>query len=264
MKCYGKNKGDVVMDKHNEIHLGHKTGAPGCDDQLPIHAHVGKGLTGNSFSVKVLEDSDSLTRLSGYVYDEPTKEEIEIWQSENINGGKLTSRITKNFSTVPATFKITFTYSRPSREEWVTETPAIPFIPEGPEPTSGADFATVFLKDHSAKTDDMWKEMTVIPEGHTREEFMLPDPPGGLDKLSKTQPKDKGGDWSGALDVVELDEFVKLSGLSREKLLQIVQGVSNVIISPVRPEIQANNIIDYIDKLTCPFATSQDIKDIFK
>ena len=112
----------------------------------------------------------------------------------NINGGKIESTIIKNFSTNPPTFRVKFEYIRPDRDGWVTETPAIPFVPDSPEPTGGSNFATIFLKDHSQKTDDMYKEMTIIPSGHSRDEYNLPDPPGGIDKLSSTQPKDKGGD----------------------------------------------------------------------
>lgn len=56
----------------------------------------------------------------------------------------------------------------------------------------GSDVASIFLKDHTTSSTDMWKEVTVFPPHTEREDFNTPNPPGGASKLTKTAPKYKG------------------------------------------------------------------------
>lgn len=242
-----------------------------CDDQLEFAARVGRGVKGDSFKIECVDDkeSEALTTLIGSMFDETTKKWIEQWRSDNINGGKLTIKERKNFGSLPPTFTLTFTYIRPDRTEWSHTTPAIPFVPDSPGPTPGSNIGveTLFLKDHSKKANDLYKEITIIDPAHSREEWGLPYPPGGESKISDTKPSEIGEPWSATLDIIETKEFESLSGLTNQQIVSIIQGVKNVIVSPRFPDISAGSLIEYINSLIAratDYATKEDIKNIFK
>ena len=108
-----------MMHEHHNTHLGHNIGAHDCDDQLAIHSRVGRGIQGNSVSIDIFDDEsgENKTILTCKEYDPVTQTYKEVWTSENINGGKLTCEVQKNFTTNPPTFKLRFDYSRPGRSE---------------------------------------------------------------------------------------------------------------------------------------------------
>ena len=77
-----------------------------------------------------------------------------------------------------------------------------------------------------------------------------------------------------------LEDMASISGLSVEILENIIEGITEQIVSPVRPGLKADNLFEYINKLTINpgnllslsgntlnvelvYATEDDIRNIF-
>lgn len=221
--------------------------ADDCDDQLPLIARVGRGPKGDSARITV-SDNCFETYLEGGYYDQNGVFHTE-WKSENINGGELSYQYNLRPYTIPRTFTITFVYRRPGRHEWSWTTPAIPYIwsvssedgtQDTPDHIVGSGVATLFVK--STKVSK-WNERLNYPidpgtkKPYPREFFNAPDP---LEAWSATITYGKDGD----IDVPDFDDLAKVLGISKSQIFQILEGDTINING-----IQADNIIDYINKL---------------
>lgn len=224
-------------------HINPDRCAPDCDDQLPVFSRVGRGIKGDSFKVDIASDSNCETILEGMSFDEASREWTSEWISENINGGCLSYQYVLRPYTIPQTFTITFIYKRPGRKEWSWTTPAIPYIwtmdddgnknPGDPDTMVGSGVATLFVKTTTAPE---WTEKLVYPEGTDRDDYNAPDP---LEPWTVNLTFGIGGD----IEVPNLDDIAKIIGISVDDIKKIIQG-DQVTING----IQADNIIDYIDK----------------
>lgn len=217
--------------------------APGCDDQIPVVSKVGRGIAGDTYKVEISSDSNCETILEGSYFDQASKTWHSEWMSENINGGCLSYQYNLRPFTVPQTFTITFIYRRPGRPEWSWTTPAIPYIwsvdgggdpnPGDPDTMVGSGVATVFIKDSA---DGEWVEKLIYPSGTTRDDFNAPE---------------QGEPWTvnlrfgvgGDVEVPNLDDLAKIIGVTVQDLRDIISGTSVTING-----VQADNLIDYIDK----------------
>lgn len=224
-------------------HINPDRCAPDCDDQLPVFSRVGRGIKGDSFKVDIASDSNCETILEGMSFDEASREWTSEWISENINGGCLSYQYVLRPYTIPQTFTITFIYKRPGRKEWSWTTPAIPYIwtidedgnknPGDPDTMVGSGVATLFVKTTTASD---WTEKLVYPDGTDRDDYNAPDP---LEPWTVNLTFGIGGD----IEVPNLDDIAKIIGISVEDIKKIIQGDSVTING-----IQADNVIDYIDK----------------
>lgn len=224
-------------------HINPDRCAPDCDDQLPVFSRVGRGIKGDSFKVEIASDSNCETILEGMSFDEASREWTSEWISENINGGCLSYQYVLRPYTIPQTFTITFIYKRPGRREWSWTTPAIPYIwtmdddgnknPGDPDTMVGSGVATLFVKTTTAPE---WTEKLVYPDGTDRDDYNAPDP---LEPWTVNLTFGIGGD----IEVLNLDDIAKIIGISVEDIKKIIQGDSVTING-----IQADNVIDYIDK----------------
>ena len=224
-------------------HINPDRCAPDCDDQLPVFSRVGRGIKGDSFKVDIASDSNCETILEGMSFDEASREWTSEWISENINGGCLSYQYVLRPYTIPQTFTITFIYKRPGRQEWSWTTPAIPYIwttdedgnknPGDPDTMVGSGVATLFVKTTTASE---WTEKLVYPDGTDRDDYNAPDP---LEPWTVNLTFGIGGD----IEVPNLDDIAKIIGISVEDIKKIIQGDSVTING-----IQADNVIDYIDK----------------
>lgn len=216
--------------------------APMCDDQLPSISHVGRGIAGDSLVAKVSEgDNCTETHIEGWSIDSATGETHSHWITENINGGELSYQYNLRPYTNPRTYTITFIYRRPGRCEWSWTTPAMPYIwtldPAGdldddPDHIVGSGVATLFVR--TMHTD--WNERLNYPEGTTRDDFNAPLPDGGW---ASTITFGFGGD----IEVPDLDDIAKIIGISKEEITKWLES-KDIVIN----EIDARNVIDYIDK----------------
>lgn len=224
-------------------HINPDRCAPDCDDQLPVFSRVGRGIKGDSFKVDIASDSNCETILEGMSFDEASREWTSEWISENINGGCLSYQYVLRPYTIPQTFTITFIYKRPGRHEWSWTTPAIPYIwtkdddgnqnPGDPDTMVGSGVATLFVKTTTAP---QWTEKLVYPAGTDRDDYNAPDP---LEPWTVNLTFGIGGD----IEVPNLDDIAKIIGISVDDIKKIIQG-DQVTING----IQADNVIDYIDK----------------
>lgn len=246
-----------MMKKHpmmskQKMHHDHKKCAPECDDQLPTIATVGRGPQGDSSFVQVADpDSCTETHIEGWRVDEVTGEMIadSYWITENINGGELKYQYNLRPYTNPRTFTITFVYLRPGRCEWSWTTPAIPYIwtvdnedgsvSEKPDHIVGSGVATLFVRTtHDAE----WNERLHYPidpdtgEPYPREFFNAPE---AEEPWSSTITFGFGGD----IEIPDFDDIAKILGVTKEDIYNILQDNSVTING-----IEADNIIDYIDK----------------
>lgn len=236
--------------------------APGCDDQLPTIATVGRGPKGDQTYVRIAEPDTCIeTYLEGWSVDSATGEVHSQWISENINGGELRYQYNLNPFNVPRTFTITFIYTRPNKVgterkhedcSWSWTTPAIPYVwsldPNGnpdedngqdPDHVVGSGVATIFVK---TMHDMDWNERLHYPI----------DPITGLpyDRSIFNAPQAEEG-WSatirfgynGDVDVPDFDDLAKFIGVPKGDIYQILEGnIININGYLVK------DIIDYIDK----------------
>lgn len=225
---------------HHECHEHH---APDCDDQLPLFAHVGRGIKGDGFLVRISDPDDcTQTYLEGLSYDEATKEYHSEWISENINGGELSYQYNLRPYTDPRTFTITFIYRRPGRCEWSWTTPAIPYIwtmdgdgdaQENPDAIIGSGVATLYIR---ASKKDQWNERLHYPEGTTGEDFNAPAPE---EAWSATITFGHDGD----VQLPNFDDIAKIIGCTTGDIFDILQDNSIHWHG-----IEADNLLDYINK----------------
>lgn len=233
--------------------------APDCDDQLPLFSHVGRGLQGSGYFVKIKQDSDCETYLEGMTYDPASKTYSTDWVSENINGGKLMYQYNLRPYTNPQTFTVTFRVKRPNRPEWTWTTPAIPYIWDADNDGKadvdgivGVGVADLFLKK---TTEDKWNYPTVTytdyknglmtsekhdklvyPDDWTRDMLNAPIPG---DPYSVNLQYGIGGD----IDAPNIDDIAKLLGITVENVRNIIKN------SPVPTEtIPDDNLKKYIDR----------------
>ena len=226
------------MHRH---HIDHDRCAPDCDDQLPLISRVGRGIKGDSSYLRIASDSNCETKLEGMYYDEATGEMHSEWISENINGGCLSYQYNLRPFTIPQTFTITFIYKRPGRREWSWTTPAIPYIwsasdtgePEDPDHIVGSGVATLYIKK---TTEAAWTEKLVYPEGTGPEDYNAP-------AAEKPWTVNLTFGIGGDVDVPNIDDIAKIIGVTVEDIRNIIAGESVTI-----NDIQASDIIDYIDK----------------
>lgn len=204
---------------HHEFHNHH---APDCDDQLPSFAHVGRGLKGDGFLVRISNPDDcTQTYLEGLSYDEATKEYHSEWISENINGGELSYQYNLRPFTDPRTFTITFIYRRPGRCEWSWTTPAIPYIwtigddgtDSNPDHIVGSGVATLFIR---ASRNDAWNERLHYPKGTTRDDYNAPQ---AGEAWSATITFGKDGD----VQLPNFDELAKILGVRKGDIFNILE-----------------------------------------
>lgn len=251
----------VVHPHHH--HHGHRH-APHCDDQLPTFSHVGRGIKGDSFRVRVSDpDSCIETYLIGESYDEATKTWTTEWQSENINGGELSYAYNFKPNNDPQTFNITFVYRRPHAGKgervhngpneatencvhhdatdccWSWTTPDIPyFVDTKADGTPnydgfiGSGVATLYIKNASDKN---WREKLVYPPGTDGSTYNAPDP---LEPWSVNLEFGIGGD----LDIPTLDDLAKIIGCTPGDIKNIIKG-----ITINWDGVNAKNLKDYIN-----------------
>ena len=237
--------------------------APGCDDQLPVIANVGRGLRGDGFRVDVKSDAQSETYLEGLSYDPATNTWNSEWVSENINGGQVMYQYNLRPYTIPQTFTITFRYKRPNRKpsEWVWTTPAIPYIWDADndgladvDEIVGTGVAALFLKK---TTESTWNYPTVhsseYPSGMTsakHDKLLYPDD-WSREMFNAPEP---GDPWSvnlqygigGDIDAPNVDDIAKLLGITVQQVRNIINNVPGQIVGD---GFTGNNMKDYVDKL---------------
>lgn len=232
---------------HHHHHLGDRH-APDCDDQMPLLAHAGRGIKGDSLIAHVADpDSCIETYIEGWSVDEATGEHHSEWITENINGGELSYQYNLRPYTDPRTFTITFIYRRPGRHEWSWTTPAIPYIwtysedgglDDSPDHVVGSGVATLFVR--TMHTD--WNERLHYPidpntgQPYSRDTFNAPE---AEEAWSSTITFGYGGD----IEVPDLDDIAKIIGITKKQLQQILEGDTITING-----IDARNLIEYIDK----------------
>ena len=153
-----------------------------CDDQLPLFSRVGRGLQGDSYLVRVIQDDEFQTFLEGLIKDAHTGAYTHDWYTTNINGGKLTCTPTFYPDTDPKTFTLTFELFRPDYDPeyggteyskgWEFTTPPIPYFDEN---ELGPRARTLFLR---AVSDPEWTEIeidhtphSIYGEGGTEESY---------------------------------------------------------------------------------------------
>lgn len=270
------NHYDTCNDNHNG------KCAPNCDDQIPIMASVSRGLQGNSFRVDVHDDTDGLseaelldllknpetaknfnfsdeTFLEGLVYDEATKTWASVWDSENINGGRLHYQYNLRPHSSPQTFTLTFVYRRPGQPEWAFTTPPIPYLWDvdgdgkpDVDGVVGAGIGNLFLRESA---NAPW----VQTERHGTK---TPVPPqlqssigrwGQLNWPEGMAPKDFNGvapdeawaatatfGWGGDVPLPNLDDIAKIVGVTRTVIENILDDVPGALAG-------SDNVKDYID-----------------
>lgn len=228
----------------NHHHCNDGRCAPGCDDQLPTIATVGRGPKGDSAHIGLGEHGTcSETYVEGWETDSETGEIKSQWISENINGGRLMYQYNLRPWTMPRTFTMTFKYMRPGHEEcceWSWTTPAIPYlwsvddggVEEKPDHIVGSGVATLFIR--SAK-DKPWKEFLEYPDGFTREDFNAPEQG---EAWTSNVTFGVGGD----IEIPDIDNIAKIIGISVNDIKNIIKGNTIEING-----IDARNLIEYID-----------------
>lgn len=229
----------------NHHHCNDGRCAPGCDDQLPTIATVGRGPKGDSAHIGLGEHGTcSETYVEGWETDSETGEIKSQWISENINGGRLMYQYNLRPWTMPRTFTMTFKYMRPGHEEcceWSWTTPAIPYlwsvddggVEEKPDHIVGSGVATLFIR--SAKNKP-WKEFLEYPDGFTREDFNAPEQG---EAWTSNVTFGVGGD----IEIPDIDDIAKIIGISIGDIKNIIEGNTIEING-----IDARNLIEYIDK----------------
>lgn len=226
----------------DNCHHHHHHHAPECDDQLPLLAHVGRGLKGDGFIVRLSDPDDcTQTYLEGLSFDEATKEYHSEWISENINGGELSYQYNLRPFTDPRTFTITFIYRRPGRCEWSWTTPAIPYIwtmsepglDSDPDHVVGSGVATLYVR---ASKKDQWNERLHYPEGTSGKDYNAPAPE---EAWSATITFGYGGD----IELPNFDDLAKIIGCTKGDIINILEDNSVHWNG-----IEADNLLDYIDK----------------
>lgn len=240
-----------------EKHIRKDFRAAECDDQLEFTARVGRGVKGDSYKVEVEDDpkGQATTTLHGYTFDETFKDWIKVWDSENINGGRLYLSEKININDEPRSFTLTFIYKRPGRQDWHLVTPAIPYLHD--HPRRGSDVADVMLMDHSKCKDtgecDMWKDPLVYDQDLPREDFNAPNPPGGKSKVSDTPVEHKGDVWGAFLDVAEFNELAKILGWTYEDLVKSINVETGRFTKPLKgkkyTDVEADDVLDFIETL---------------
>lgn len=229
-----------------------------CDDQLEFAARVGRGVKGDSFKVEVTDDEvgQAFTQLHGYTFDETAKNWIKVWDSENVNGGRLYVSEKINITDNPKTFTLNFIYERPGRTSWSLTTPAIPYLYD--HPRRGSDVADVMLMDHTKCSDlgkcDMWKDPLVYDQDLPREKFNAPNPPGGKDKVSDTPVEHKGDVWGVFLDVAEFNELAKILGWTYEDLVKSINIETGRFTKPLKgtgeySDVSADTVLEFIQSI---------------
>lgn len=246
MTYYANDVHPVPPDRH----------ADDCDDQLPLVAHVGRGLKGDSAHVDVKNGRVDTHLVGGWI-DNADGTFNTDWISDNINGGELRYQYNLNPFTVPRTFTITFIYTRghegdENYADWSWTSPAIPYIwrtldedgneHEQPDDIIGTGCATVFARTmhedwNIAKHERLWYPIDpTTGKPFKREYFNAPDPEN---PWSVTIRFGHGGD----VDVPDFDDIAKIIGISKEDVYDILEDKSVTING-----IDAKNLIEYIDK----------------
>ena len=234
-------------NEHHKHHHHWDHHAPECDDQLPMLAHAGRGIKGDGFVVRISDpDTCQETYLEGFSYDEATKTFHKEWTSENINGGELSHQYNLRPFTDPKTFTETWIYRRPGRCEWSWTTPAIPYIwtynkdgqlDDSPDHVVGSGVATIFVRASKNEAWDIKKhERLIYPSGTTRKDFNAPEP---NDAWTSMITFGYGGD----VELPNFDDIAKIVGCTKGDIFNILQDNS-----VTWGGIEANNIIDYINK----------------
>ena len=227
------------------------------DDQLPIISQVGRGIKGDSFFVKVKEDSQYFTTLAGLSKDETTGAWTEEWVSENINGGKLMYQYNLRPYTDPQTFTITFRLKRPNREEWAWTTPAIPYIWDADndgqgdvEGVVGVGVASLFIKKTTEANWNVSDDLTphTIAQAMGRHEKLLYPTEWVRSQLNAPMP---GAPYTvnlqygigGDIDAPNIDDLAKILGIT-------VQNIRNIVANSPVPTatISDENLKKYIDR----------------
>lgn len=231
--------------EHHDCHP-HSRHAPDCDDQLPLFSTVGRGIKGDTYRVTVIrQDSDEMY-IKGEGFDQATKEWYDDWESNNLSGGELLP-IEYNYRPFsdPPTFTMTFKYRHPSipgkegspYEEWSHTTNAIPYYPNEADANNliGSGVANLYVRDgvtspwvqverHGMEPPDIvdssdgrWGQIN-WPEGYEPKDFRTPGP---NEKWAATITFGIGGD----IEIPNLDNLAKILGWSKEKLINVVNGV---------------------------------------
>lgn len=233
--------------------------APKCDDQLPIFSQVGRGIPGDSYEVRITDpDTTNETYLSGWRFDQATKQWSKVWDSENINGGELFYYYNLRPFTNPKTFTMTWIYRRPNRPEWSRTTPAIPYIPNtdgdgepGVDGLVGAGIANLFVREgvnapwvqqyrtggltETPVTSDNGRYGQINwPVGTTPKDFNAVAPG---EAYAATLTFGYGGD----IEIPNLDDLAKILGWSRSDLERWLNDQQDAATN-------SNNVKHYIDK----------------
>ena len=239
----------MTYDPHNEPHdncglpmnqwyVNPDRCVPSCDDQLPTFSHVGRGLQGNAFEVRISDpDTTNETYLEGYSFDEATKQYSRLWKSENINGGELKVYHNTRPGTLPQCFTMTFIYRRPHRPEWSWTTPAIPYVwdsdgdgnPDVDE-VVGSGVANLFIR---ADRSSPWDQRLVFPQGTGPEDFNAPGP-------EETWSGNITFGWDGDVSVPNIDDIAKIIGVPVSTITNILKNIAGSMAG-------SDNVKDYID-----------------
>lgn len=224
------------------------------DDQLPIISQVGRGIKGDSFFVKIKEDSQYFTTLAGLSKDETTGAWTEEWVSENINGGKLMYQYNLRPYTDPQTFTITFRLKRPERDEWAWTTPAIPYIWDADkdgqgdvEGVVGVGVASLFIKKTTEANWNVTDDLTpyTIAQATSRHEKLLYPTGWVRSQLNAPMP---GAPYTvnlqygigGDIDAPNIDDLAKILGITAQNIRNIVAGQTGQFNG-------SDNVRDYVD-----------------
>ena len=211
--------------------------APNCDAQIPLLSKVGRGIQGNSFKVEAVDSpSGDATYLEGYLFNETEKAWTKQWTSGNVNGGKLSVDYEYRSFTMPPTFVIKFTYSRPGHEDWVEKTPPIPYDPTGAPGTVGSYVGSVYFREWAESGVDNWQQLVIAPEG--------------------TDIPARGADWSVSLEAGVRGSLKLVTSSDLEAALDCTNEVLQMMAAGIPlPYHGAKNVRDYIDK------ADQDLSD---
>lgn len=149
----------------------------------------------------------------------------------------------------------------------------------------GSTVGDIFVKDHiyssgTTTENDKYIDMLTYPNYNqdvstiSRDDFNAPYPPGGKSKIGfptssgiRKGPKintqgssyQHGSEWNVYLDIPNMDELVSITGLSRAKLIKLINGVANTITPTTTGRssdfttdfngVKSDNIQDYIDDM---------------
>lgn len=233
--------------------------APDADDQLPLIAHVGRGLRGDGYKIDLI-DTDAGQYLAGYPYDATTGtySETPDWTSDLIGSGVLEYSVYKPAVEEGETpfMQITFRYTGKGGEDsWQFTTDQIPLM--GETTNNGGHVDSVFVTANTpagiwnpddASETDTWHETLRYP-----------------DDWSAAHPDPDTSDWvslltygsGGVLDVPSYPELAKLLGRDLASMRQLIDPDAEV-----EPDPSISDQIAALEALLAGFPAGDDNQNV--